>query len=264
MGDSLAGVRETFETAHKVLHASDATMEAFGGLLRRIRHPRNGVPPGECLTPDVLYQRLKDLHSFSEQLEICYLYDPASKADILRALSSRQRVPVPAMLNVTAETHVEAVYLVGSEIYWSLQSMCGWFWSQGLAIDYAALDITPGFASECDKRANRVRDYMRNGPVTSNTLDFLRMAVAVEEATCREFFNPAATPQRHDNQQNGKNSVPLNPDVRDLCFHLKTKLSEFSSMAACARDFCSKNGIDEKKAEDLLRQAKRYRQHWET
>lgn len=72
------------------------------------------------------------------------------------------------------------------------------------------------------------------------------------------------TPQTHDNRGNVQNSLPQNSDVRDLCLHLKAKLSEYPSMAACARDFCSKNDIDEGKSDVLLRQAKRFPHLWKS
>lgn len=201
MGD----IRETFETAHKVLLACDKTMEAFGSFLRRIRLPREydgGVVPWECRTPDVLVRELQELHSLFEQLEICYLYDPASKADILRALSSRPAVPVPAMLNVTAETHVEAVWLVASQIH----SALNWIGVLIGIASYDTLEFKPGFASECEERANRVREFTRNGRLASSSLDYLRRAVAIEEATCREFFEPpTTTPQ----------STPTEPPAND-------------------------------------------------
>lgn len=184
MGD----IRETFETAHKVLIASDQLMEAFGAFHRRIQRPHeyDGSEPYECRTPGVLFQRWDELHSLFEQLEICYLYDPASKADILRALSSRPAVPVHALLNVTAETHVEAAYLIAAKIYSSIRWLC-----ESMANSYEAIDRQPAFAADCERAADKVRDYVRNGRIASQPLDYLRRAVAIEEATCREFFEPS-------------------------------------------------------------------------
>lgn len=67
-----------------------------------------------------------------------------------------------------------------------------------------------------------------------------------------------------DNQQNGKNNLPLNGDVRDLCLHLKSKLADFGSMTSCARSFCKTHKIDSTKADNLLRQAKRFPHLWRT
>lgn len=68
----------------------------------------------------------------------------------------------------------------------------------------------------------------------------------------------------HDNKKIGKEKVPLNPDIRDLCDHLRAKRSSFGSNIECARDFCRVNRITDKKPEDLFRQAQRFRHRWET
>ncbi len=184
MGD----IRETFEIAHKVVVACVEAMEVFGAFHRRIRRPHDygESVPYECETPAVLRKRMLQLHSLTEQLEICYLYDPASKVDILRGLSSRPRVPVHAMLNVTAETHVEAVYLVGSHIDSCLKWVC-----ESMGSSFEAIDRQPNFASDCERAADKLRDFTHNGPTAATALDYLRRALANEEATCHAFFNPS-------------------------------------------------------------------------
>lgn len=72
------------------------------------------------------------------------------------------------------------------------------------------------------------------------------------------------TSQRHDNPKINKDSLPQNGDVRDLCLHLKAKLSGSASKAACTRDFCETNRIDSTKADSLLRQAERFPHLWRT
>jgi hypothetical protein len=93
------------------------------------------------------------------------------------------------MLNVTAETHVEAVYLVASEIYWPLKSIL-----DSMPISYAAIDLRPGLPHRFEDYADDVRDYMPTGPVAANSLDYLRRAVAAEEVICREFFRYPPAP----------------------------------------------------------------------
>jgi hypothetical protein len=68
----------------------------------------------------------------------------------------------------------------------------------------------------------------------------------------------------HDKHQKGKNSLPQNADVRDLCLHLKAKLAESPSIAACARDFCTTHSIEANECDGLLRQAKRFPHLWKT
>ena len=67
---------------------------------------------------------------------------------------------------------------------------------------------------------------------------------------------------RHDNGKKSENSLPENPDVLELCRHLKAKRSKFGTDIECARDFCRKGLGDESKADNLLRQAKRFRHLW--
>ncbi|GDY09678.1 hypothetical protein LBMAG52_31640 [Planctomycetia bacterium] len=184
----MSDIRETFELANKTMIASDELIEAWGAFHRRIRHPGeyDGSGPYECRTPGVLFDRWEKLHSLAEQLEITYFYDPGTKTDILRALSSRPAVPVAAMLNVSAETHVEAVYLVGSHIHDEITWLCG-----SMACSYDAIDRQPRFADDCERAADNLRDYVRSGNVASNSLDYLRQAVAAEELVCRTYFNLA-------------------------------------------------------------------------
>ena len=68
----------------------------------------------------------------------------------------------------------------------------------------------------------------------------------------------------HDNGEKPENKLPENPDVLELCKFLQKKLTQHGTMIGCAKAFCAKNGIDEAGAENLLRQAKRFRHLWET
>ena len=81
-----------------------------------------------------------------------------------------------------------------------------------------------------------------------------------------QFFGEAKpiVEVEHDNEQNAENSLPQSPDVLELCRHLQTKLGKSSTMVECARDFCRRNGRDVNDAENLLRQAKRFRHLWRT
>ncbi len=67
-----------------------------------------------------------------------------------------------------------------------------------------------------------------------------------------------------DNSKKSENNLPENPDVLELCRHLAKKLANFGTMIECARDFCRKNGCEVSKAENLLRQAKRFPHLWPT
>jgi hypothetical protein len=64
-----------------------------------------------------------------------------------------------------------------------------------------------------------------------------------------------------DNPQNIGSRWPDNHDVRDLCI-LLSKLSGQKSDAEIARDFTREVMGRDKKAKNLLRQARRYRHLW--
>lgn len=80
----------------------------------------------------------------------------------------------------------------------------------------------------------------------------------------RQLVEKLAGQDAHDNGNKDKQSLPESPDVLELCRHLKAKLGKFGTMTECARDFCRKNGCEVSKAENLLRQAKRFRHLWPT
>ena len=75
-------------------------------------------------------------------------------------------------------------------------------------------------------------------------------------------IHPESPMTGDDSNKKGKNKLPENPDVRDLCLFLKANLSDFPSMEECSRGFCEGRDIPVSKASDLLRQAKRFPQLW--
>lgn len=91
-------------------------------------------------------------------------------------------------------------------------------------------------------------------------------AVDVIRPTMALFFASLTVaglmPSRDDNGKKTENSLPQNGDVSELCRHLKAKAEKFGSEAECARDFCRKNRIEETKASNLLRQARRFGHLW--
>ena len=78
----------------------------------------------------------------------------------------------------------------------------------------------------------------------------------------RKLEGAVRTIGRDDNGKKVGNSLPQNSDVSELCRHLKAKRSKFGSEIECARDFCKQNTLDESKAENLMRQARRFRHLW--
>lgn len=183
-------IRETFELAHKLLQCCIDSMEAFGGYVHRIRFAEDygdGAVPCACHSPEDLFNHWQRLKAVLDSLEISYYHAPRTDQDITRALSTNS-VQVPAMLNVEADTHIEAVCMIAQRIQSALNSVCD---GSLLPYSYEEADERSGFYGEtCREAAERVREYAHDGPVASYTLSYLRRGVFAEEEVCRRFFDP--------------------------------------------------------------------------
>lgn len=65
-----------------------------------------------------------------------------------------------------------------------------------------------------------------------------------------------------DSDQNSAPRLPDTPDVRDLCRLLQKELAKGRTQNEIAREFTGEMPGDDKKAQSLLRQARRYRHLW--
>ena len=187
-----------------------------------------------CLLQEAVDRDIKYFRRNPCRVErLCSLWYPANGGDSLRDLRTEA-------LKEIREPHLFGVFHPLIESLWNLYAGFNEKAGQFLNLPYGQrrsdlrrFDL--GFLSQVGKAVNAVFD--QDGLLPSG---------------------------KHDNQQIGKSNLPQNGDVRDLCLYLKAKLSLFSSMAACARDFCKTNETDVSKADDLLRQAKRFRHLWQT
>ena len=216
MNDIRRDISQTFAEASETLSNIVVTMRAFDAFLQRVRDPSRfwAVPefcespcwhsPLYCETPSELVERVRYLKKMSEDLEVSYLYDPASKDDILLAMPNRKQLP--AMLGIEATTHVEAVISIAERL--TSEQGLGWLCTLIGISDFEQLDDKPDFAAECELRAVRLRGFL---PVSA-ALEYLRVALAVEEEACRNFFDP-----RSDNHK--KTSRPQATAVVTLGDH---------------------------------------------
>ena len=81
-----------------------------------------------------------------------------------------------------------------------------------------------------------------------------------------DVHTPKAIPRhdKHDKPKKAENKLPdLLPTLLNCKKYLRKQRSKFMTNIACVRDFRRKNGIREDKAENLVRQAYRYRHLWE-
>jgi len=183
-------VRETFELAHKVLQCCIDSMETFGAFCHRVRYAEDygdtfpRAVPHACHSPLDLWNQWQRLVREADSLDM--LYFRFSETDITRALNDRP-VTLPAILNVEATTHVEALCLIADRIRGAIKGVCS---GSLLPKSFEAADEDPRVIENCEFAAARVSNYAHNDTLASDALSYLRRAVFAEEESCRRYFNP--------------------------------------------------------------------------
>lgn len=189
MKDIQRDVSLAFQDASECLHTIVLTMRTFDGFLERIRFPSrfsNSIPM-YCETPETLWRRRQELKPVTDYVFSWILADLESQTDILRSLPDRK--PIPALLNFRTETqtHIEAILRVAEVVLSALNSVC----HLAGGSSFAMLETREGFADECERAADRVRDYLPE----SAALNYLRRGLAAEEEASLRFFNPTQPDQ---------------------------------------------------------------------
>ncbi len=184
MKDIQRDVSLAFQDASECLHTIVLTMRTFDGFLERLRFPSrfsNSIPM-YCETPETLWRRRQELKPVTDYVFSWILADLESQTDILRSLPDRK--PIPALLNFRTETqtHIEAILRVAEVVLSALNSVC----HLAGGSSFAMLETREGFADECERAADRVRDYLPE----SAALNYLRRGLAAEEEASLRFFNP--------------------------------------------------------------------------
>ena len=120
--------------------------------------------------------------------------------------------------------------------------------------DYVqAIEFLRPLASKLIRAANQVKE-----PITTIPAEWV--SGLEESARLLAFVEPHRP--RHDKPQKGKSNLPESGDVLELVRYLKKGRGRFGTDIACAREFCLKHEITKTPAQNLLRQAYRFADHW--